>query len=257
MSLQKNYVPAQHDIYAEKKEIIRQLVQTNRLKHIVVVPDGHRRWAKIHNMNVADAYSIGAQKLVDFVKQLCELNIQTVSISWLSTETFNRDPLEVAQLLKITADIILKTIEKICISENYRFLQIGRRDRQTPEISQLIERLEQLNLASDKYIVFGFDYGATDEINRAAKKCLSTITEKDIKNSNFDITKFLDTASLPVQNPDLFIRFGGVKRISGFLSLQSAYAEFSFPSKLFLDSTFDDIIDSIIGFSKAHRRFGV
>ncbi len=114
-----------------------------------------------------------------------------------------------------------------------------------------IKKLEEKTFIYDTIqIVIGIDYGGIDELIRAINKAIlkgKIIDEKSFRN-------YLDTSDIP--DPDLIIRTGGEKRISGYMPFQSIYSEFIFIDKLFPEFTPEDLIESVREFENRKRRFG-
>ena len=134
--------------------------------------------------------------------------------------------------------------------DKYKFLCIGRRERIPKYLALRIKALEEKTRDFDRItIILAIDYGGRDEIIRAVNKSKGN----EMNEENF--RKFLDTKDIP--DPDIIIRTGGEKRLSGFMPFQSAYSELFFTEKLFPDFSVRDLKRAIDEFHKRKRRFGV
>jgi len=135
---------------------------------------------------------------------------------------------------------------------------IGRRDRIAPDLREKIEYLERLT--ADKpglTLVIALDYGARDEISRAAQKFAQACNNGTISGDNIDediFSQFLDTADIP--EPQLLIRTSGELRLSNFMLWQLAYSELYFTDKLWPDFNFADMMDAVRSYNERERRFG-
>lgn len=138
---------------------------------------------------------------------------------------------------------------KEALKEKIRIIHLGRKDRIDVTLRKKITNAEEKTKGFDKYyLAIALDYGGHDEIIRAINN------NANLKVSNFN--QFLDTKNLPFPNPDLIIRPGGEKRLSGFMLWQSEYSELMFVNKCFPDFTPDDFEGCIKEYQKRQRRFG-
>lgn len=224
-------------------------------KHVAIIPDGNRRWAKERGLPIIEGHRKGAQRLGELAKTIKELDIKVVSFWAFSTENWDRTEMEVRLLMGLFELTFKKYTQKF-IENKIHFIHIGRKDRIPRSLLKKIQETEQKTKEfNTHYFALALDYGGKDEIIRAIQK---------IKTSNIDTQKltkdlfedFLDTKELPYPNPDLIIRTGGEMRTSGFLIWQSEYAEFIFVKKYFPDFTAQDLKDCIKEYSKRQRRFG-
>ena len=135
------------------------------------------------------------------------------------------------------------------LREKIRIIHLGRKDRINKTLKNKIINIEEKTKNfTQYYLCIGLDYGGRDEIVRAIKK------SSNLSEDNFN--QFLDTKDLPYPNPDLIIRTGGEKRLSGFLLWQCQYSELVFIDKYLPDYSIDDFENNIIEFSKRQKRFG-
>jgi len=223
-----------------------------RPEHIGIIPDGNRRWAKAQGIAEYLAHSTSGNynRLCKLFETAIEEGVKTLSIWAFSTENWGRDKREVDELL----GIIERGIDSFYLAsstDKYKFRFIGRKDRIPKRIEKKISELEkETEDYSRIQIVLGADYGGRDEILRAVNRAViegKTVNEREFKN-------FLDTANF--SDPDLIIRTGGEKRLSGYLPFQSTYSELMFLDVLFPDFGPKDLKDAIKEFEERKRRFG-
>ena len=221
-------------------------------KHISVIPDGNRRWAKHMGISeyLAHTTSGNYDNLLKLINTAKEQEAEILSLWAFSTENWKRNEREVYELFSV----IERGLDNFILgaSDNrYKFRIIGRKDNLSGEIKNKIKILEELTKSyNEMRVVIGIDYGGRDEIIRAVNKAI--IKGKQLNEEEF--SKCLDTANIP--NPDLVIRTGGERRLSGYMPFQSAYSEIIFTDVLFPDFTPENLIEAINEFEKRKRQFG-
>ncbi|MBU0959018.1 MAG: di-trans,poly-cis-decaprenylcistransferase [Nanoarchaeota archaeon] len=222
------------------------------IKHIAIIPDGNRRWAKKRKLPPIAAYKIATNQ--KRAREICleakKQKVQVLSIWGFSTENWKRSKDQVKEIFNVienSLDDLSKNHEK----DKFRFIHIGRKDR-IPKL--LVKKIQYLEKVTAKYkeftIILGIDYGGRDEIIRAinkAKKTKSQVTETQF-------SKLLDTKDIP--DPDILIRTGGEKRLSGFMPFQIVYTEFYFLNMLFPEFQPHHLTQVIHDFHKRKRKFG-
>jgi undecaprenyl diphosphate synthase len=135
---------------------------------------------------------------------------------------------------------------------------IGDRLRLEPSLVSLMDQLEQLTQNNSAVnLTIAINYGARDEVTRAAKRMAKDVLNGDLSVESIDeetLPKYLDTHVLP--DPGLVIRTSGEARISNFLLWQSAYAEYEFIDTLWPDFTKEIFSSLVADFGARERRFG-
>ncbi|MBI3619654.1 di-trans,poly-cis-decaprenylcistransferase [Candidatus Roizmanbacteria bacterium] len=220
--------------------------------HVAIIPDGNRRWAKHHGLPAFEGHRRGFNRALEIVKKSRELGIRTLTFWAFSTENWKRDKTEVENLMRLFYTMINRFFKEARKNE-IRIIHIGRKDRISARLRSRIADIENKTKGFSRYyLVLALDYGGHDEILRAVHQIRKIDGQVDEKNFN----SFLDTKALPHPNPDLIIRTSNEMRLSGFMSWQSAYAEFLFSKKLFPDFSPDDLTACIKEYQKRKRRFG-
>lgn len=221
--------------------------------HVAIIPDGNRRWARQRNLPEVEGHRTGSEKtLPDIIDALHKAGVKYFTFWALSPENFKkRSESEIKNLLNLMTFFLKRKLEKLH-KENIKLRIIGDTTVFPKNLQELIEHAkEKTKNNTAMTVIFALNYGGRDEIVRAVNKI---IEEKIPKVDSKIVSSYLDTAEFP--EPDLIIRTGGDKRISGFLLWQSEYAEYDFVDKLFPDITEEDIHNSITKFSQRERRFG-
>lgn len=220
----------------------------NELKHLAVVMDGNRRWAKINGFLEKLGYSQGLKTIQRLMEVCIDEKIPQLSLFAFSTENWARPKDEI--------DFIFSLLEKTLDDKLDLFIENDIRIRIIGNLSMLDKKLlDKLLYAQEKTkdcgllcINLAISYGGKDEIVRSVKRCI----EKNIEINEKNIFENLD---LPL-DVDLLLRVGDAKRISNFLLWQCAYAEIHFSNTLFPGLTKREFKNIIKDFYKRERRFG-
>lgn len=224
-------------------------------KHIGIILDGNRRWAKKRGLKPWDGHKEGARKWKELKRWMLELNIRELTLYVLSMQNFERDKNEVYFLMKVFEDTFSEIlVDPEIDAEEVRIRHIGKRELLTSGLQKVIKKLDEKTRKYKKHIVnFCMAYGGQEEIIEAVKKAYHDKKE-DIKNLTVEeFKKYLGVTNYP----DIIIRTSGEVRTSNFLCWQQAYSEWFFPRTLWPDFSKKDlvnIIDEYLG--KRERRYG-
>jgi undecaprenyl diphosphate synthase len=228
----------------------------NLPKHIAIIPDGNRRWAKEKRLPTFEGHKKGFNQAIEIGKKARELGIKVLTFWAFSTENWKRTKEEISYLMDLYYQMIEINI-KDALKEKIRIIHLGRKDRISNKLRLKIMEAEEKTKNFDKYyLAIALDYGGRDEIIRTINK----INQSKISIKNFSeerINQFLDTKDLPYPSPDLVIRTSGEIRTSGFMIWQAAYSEWIFYPKYFPDFIPFDLEKCIEEYKKRKRRFGV
>jgi len=228
----------------------------NLPKHIAIIPDGNRRWAKEKGLPTFEGHKKGFNQAIEIGKKARELGIKVLTLWAFSSENWKRTKEEISYLMDLYYQMIEINIQN-ALKEKIRIIHLGRKDRISNKLRLKIMEAEEKTKNFDKYyLAIALDYGGRDEIIRTINKINQSKTS--IKNfSEEKINQFLDTKDLPYPFPDLVIRTSGEIRTSGFMIWQAAYSEWIFYPKYFPDFTLFDLEKCIEEYKKRKRRFGV
>ncbi len=216
---------------------------------IGIILDGNRRWAKARGLPPLEGHRQGANRLNDAVYWMRDRGIKHFVAYAFSTENWNRAEEEVSYLLKLARTSMDKIFAKAG-EENVRVHFVGERERFDKEMQSTMERIEEAsakNTAMDFWVCLS--YGGRAEIVKAAN--LAT-KEGEITEEN--LSKNLWTQGMP--DPDIVVRTGGEKRLSGFLTWQSIYSELFFIDECWPDFS-EAILDKVLDeYAQRERRMG-
>ncbi|MBP7967466.1 di-trans,poly-cis-decaprenylcistransferase [Candidatus Woesebacteria bacterium] len=224
-----------------------------QLRHIAIIPDGNRRWAKQQGKMAVEGHKYAVENtLPALYDELLALKIPYCTFWAMSPENFiKRTSFEVNNLLYLLRHFLQVRLDDMH-KKNIKICAIGDILKLPANTQVSIQHaIEKTKENTGMVFVFAINYGGRDEIVRAIRQAIK-LHLQDVSKESF--TDLLDTTGIP--DADLIIRTGGEKRTSGFLLWQSEYAEYIFLDKLFPDITPQDLRDSIEEFYNRKRRYG-
>ncbi len=227
-------------------------------KHIAVIPDGNRRYARKYGLSLIEAYKHGVEKVRKFATWVLEYKeIKHMTFFALSTENLQRSKAELEVLFKIFKDEIRRTLEDPIIHENrIRVKFIGDRNILPRDLVAEMERLEDATSSYGDYdLTLALGYGGRAELVRCIKRILNGEVKLERLDEN-SLFQCLDTSYLRYPEPDIVIRTGGEKRISNFLLYQTAYSELFFLDKYWPEVEREDLREVLQEYAQRQRRFG-
>lgn len=229
------------------------VVKNTDLKHIAIIMDGNRRWAKERNLPSAMGHKKGVDALKAILKACHKFGVKYLTVYAFSTENWNRKPEEVEFLMDLLAHTIkneLKELHENGVVINF----IGDLTRLNSKLQKILyDAMEYTKNNTGVRLQIAFNYGSRGEIVNAVKH----IVEKGVKAEDVTedlISKELYTSEIP--DPDLLIRTGGEMRISNYLLWQIAYSEFLVTKEYWPEFDENSLADAIFEFGNRHRRYG-
>ena len=231
--------------------------EENLPKHIAIIMDGNRRWAKSKNMPVSFGHKEGAKTLEKIVRYANKIGIKYITVYAFSTENWKRTTEEVIALMNLFQSY-LDDYSKRADSENIKVKIIGNRQGLSEKMQKSIEKcMERTKDNTGITFNIALNYGGRDEITNAVKHIAEKIQNKEINIE--DITEQMISDNLYTANqpdPDLLIRTSGEIRLSNFLPWQLVYTEFLFVDKNWPDFNEKDLDDAIEVYRSRNRKFG-
>lgn len=226
-------------------------------KHIAIIMDGNRRWAKEKGIEIKLGHKAGAENLEKLAYFANDLGLKYMTVYAFSTENWKRTKEEVGALMLLLRAYIDKLLKRTT-SNNIKIKVLGDIEKIDEGLrNDILKIVESTKNNTGLTLNIAFNYGGRDEITKAAQKIASKVAknELDIQDINEQlISDNLYTEGEP--DPDLVIRTGGELRVSNFLLWQIAYAEFLFVQKYWPDFSEDDLVNAIITFQNRNRKFG-
>lgn len=217
-----------------------------------IIMDGNRRYAKAKGIASLDGHRAGLEKAKEIARAAFDAGIRTLYLYAFSSENWKRVPEEVAYLIQLFEQAITKEFDEF-IKEGVCVRFIGDLARFPEKLQTLARELEAKTVQNTRgTIVIALSYGGRAEIVHAANKLIQqgreVVSETDMQDA-------LWSKGLP--DPDLIIRTGGEKRLSGFLTWQSIYSELIFTDTLWPALTTDELKGFLHEFEARKRNFGV
>lgn len=224
-----------------------------RLRHLAVIPDGNRRWAKQRGLPTLAGHKAGFDRAIELFETALELKIEAVTIWGFSTENWQRTADEVGYLMRLYEDYALNQWRKL----GDRGVQVrlaGEIDRLPKSLQHaLMETVERTQNNQALILTICLSYGGRNELLRLIKKMISLSPAPELITEDF-ISRQLDTAGLP--DVDLLIRTSGEQRTSGYLPWLAAYAELYFSPLFFPDFSPEELTKAVAWYGERQRRFG-
>ena len=229
----------------------------NLPKHIAIIMDGNRRWAKENGLPVAQGHRQGGKTLEKIVRYANKIGIEHITVYAFSTENWKRTEEEVGSLMLLMQSYLDDYTKRID-SENVKVKFLGDikalPERMQKSIKNCIERTKD-----NTGIVFNIalNYGGRLELVKAAKEIANEVQNGELSVEAINeeiISSKLYTAGQP--DPDLVIRTSGEMRLSNFLPWQVVYSEFVFVDKKWPEFNEEDLDNAIVEYQKRTRKFG-
>lgn len=239
------------------EENIKEMVKKTNLRHIAIIMDGNRRWAKNKGLPSAIGHKKGVDALKKTVYACDDFGIKYLTVYAFSTENWNRKPEEVDFLMNLLGKTIQKELKEL--NDNGVVISfLGDLTKLSPKLQEIL--YHAIDVTKDNKGVnlqIAFNYGSRAEIVNAVKN----ISEK-VKNGEMNVdditenvvSKALYTSSIP--DPDLLIRTGGEVRISNYLLWQIAYSEILIVDEFWPEFDKESLASAVEDFYSRNRRWG-
>jgi len=227
-------------------------------RHVGVILDGNRRWARMFGERSQTGHQAGADKVAQFLGWCDESGVEIVTLWMLSTDNLERPEPELAPLLRI----IEQTVTDLAASRRWRLNPVGALDLLPPQTALVLKDATDATSDVDGMLVnVAVGYGGRREITDAVRSLLSEHADRGTSIEELaevldveHIAEHLYTRGQP--DPDLVIRTSGEQRLSGFLLWQSAHSEFYFCEAYWPDFRRVDFLRAMRDFGARGRRFG-
>jgi undecaprenyl diphosphate synthase len=226
--------------------------------HIAIIMDGNGRWAKQRGLPRIEGHRRGVETVRTVTFAARDLGVRQLTLYAFSAENWNRPADEVGALMGLLEFYLKKELATF-VRDRVRLRTIGRTEELPPGVQRVLrDTVEKTKDFSDYTLVLALNYGARTEVVDAARAYAAAMaagTEKLNDRSWSTFNRYLYTADMP--DPDLVIRTSGETRISNFLLMQAAYAEFIFTPVLWPDFTKADLAAAIAEYAQRERRYGL
>lgn len=233
----------------------KKLPKQSELKHVAIIMDGNRRWAKKNAMEAIFGHQNGVKNVEKIIIAAINCGIEFLTLYAFSTENWSRDKYEIINLQNLLAKYLKDNLNFLLING----IKVSVIGDYTKFDSDCVVQIEKTLLETSKIeniklnLVLAINYGGKQDILRAVNlifennKNINEINEKDLE-------KYLYTKDIP--EVDLLIRTGGNQRISNFLIWQIAYAELCFLDVLWPDFQEKHFLEAVLNYKKIKRTYG-
>ena len=226
-------------------------------KHIAIIMDGNRRWAKAQGKPASFGHKAGAKTLEKIVRYANKIGLEYITVYAFSTENWKRAEEEVKALM-ILLQNYLDDYAKRADTENIKIKILGDISALSEGMQKSIEKcIERTKNNTGVTFNIALNYGGRDEILKAIKRISTEVKEGKIEIAEITeqmVSDNLYTTGQP--DPDLLIRTSGELRLSNFLPWQLVYSEFLFVDKNWPDFNEEDLDKAILEYQKRTRKFG-
>ncbi|MDD3083417.1 MAG: polyprenyl diphosphate synthase [Candidatus ainarchaeum sp.] len=229
------------------------------LESIAFIPDGNRRFAKLSKISLLESYSIGTKKAWEVLDWLTKYpSIRVGTFYTFSLKNFQRSSLELKILMRIFEKELNKIKDQKILQDNGIALKfIGRREQFPKRIQQKMRDAEKYSSQfKDRTINLALGYDGQTEIIDAAQKFAIDVQKQKILPETLSTESFKKYLYADFKEPDIIIRTSNEKRLSGFLTYQSAYSELAFINKYWPQIQQNDVEKIIDDYNNRQRRFG-
>ena len=229
----------------------------NMPKHIAIIMDGNRRWARAQGKPASFGHKAGAKTLETIVRYANKIGLEYITVYAFSTENWKRAEEEVNALMMLLQSY-LDDYSKRADSENIKVKVLGDITALSQGMQKsIIKCMERTKNNTGVTFNIALNYGGRDEIVKAVQNIATQVKNKQLKIEEINeetISDNLYTIGQP--DPDLVIRTSGEQRLSNFLPWQVVYSEFLFIDKNWPEFTEQDLDNAIIEYQKRTRKFG-
>jgi short-chain Z-isoprenyl diphosphate synthase len=243
---------------AYEARVVRRLPADRLPKHIGVMLDGNRRWARSVGRDTAQGHRAGAANIEPLLGWCEEVGVEVVTLWLLSTDNLNRAADELEPLLGIIAD----AVETLAEQRRWRLHPVGSLDLLPSAVNErLKEAAESTREVEGMLVNIAVGYGGRREIADAVRSLLQEQADRGMTIEELaevidvdHIAEHLYTKGQP--DPDLVIRTSGEQRLGGFLLWQSAQSEFYFCEAYWPDFRRVDFLRAVRAYAERERRYG-
>jgi short-chain Z-isoprenyl diphosphate synthase len=241
-----------------ERRLARSLDPSRVPKHVGVILDGNRRWARSAGHQTSAGHQRGAEKIIEFLGWCEDAGVEVVTLWMLSTDNLNRPEDELDALV----GIIEGAVDSIAGTRRWRLHPVGSPDVLPASMQRVLKKAADRTAdVSGMWVNVAVGYGGRQEIADAVRSLLlehatagATVAEVAELLDVEHIADHLYTKGQP--DPDLVIRTSGEQRLSGFLMWQSVHSEFYFCEALWPDFRRVDFLRALRAYAQRERRFG-
>lgn len=248
-----------HPVYRLYERRLAASLPRDRVpRHVGVILDGNRRWARSMGESTAHGHQAGADKIAELLGWSEDVGVEVVTLWMLSTDNLNRPAEELDPLLAI----IEHAVRDLAASGRWRLQAVGSLHLLPPQTAAALREAEEATAdVTGLHVNVAVGYGGRHEIADAVRSFLrehaQTGTSVDELAEQFDVEHIAERLYTKGQpDPDLVIRTSGEQRLGGFLLWQSVHSEFYFCEAYWPDFRRVDFLRAVRSFAARERRLG-
>ena len=232
--------------------------QSGLPRHVAIIMDGNGRWARRQGKPREEGHRQGVENVKRIVECARELDLRYLTLYAFSVENWNRPKLEVHALMRLLEGF-LKSQTREMVEKQIRFRVAGRIDEMPERVQRLLRKAIAATESFGRWnLTLALNYGSRTEVIDAVRRYATDVREGRADPDLLDwdtFNTYFYTHDLP--DPDLVIRTSGEHRVSNFLLLQSAYAEYYFAEEFWPDFGPEEFRKAIAAYTRRERRFGL
>ncbi len=241
-----------------ERRLMRSLDAAKLPRHVGVILDGNRRWARSAGQDPRMGHERGAEKIIEFLGWCSDVGVEVVTLWMLSTDNLSRPRAELDALVAI----IEGAVERIADTRRWRLHPVGSLDVLPPSTQQVLKvAAERTETVDGMWVNVAVGYGGRQEIADAVRSML--VEHAAAGKTTAEVAELLDVEHIAEHlytkgqpDPDLVIRTSGEQRLSGFLMWQSAHSEFYFCEAMWPDFRRVDFLRALRSYGERKRRYG-
>ncbi len=239
-------------------ELESQLKTRPLPRHVGIIMDGNGRWAEMRGQPRIEGHRVGSDSVREVTRSARRVGVQALTLYAFSSQNWSRPPEEVAALMDLLREYLLKEREEI-MDNGIRLNAIGELDKLPAYVRDPLEALRAESAKNTGMtLTLALSYGGREELVQMARRIGEKIKQQLLDPSAVNESTVEDalwTAGLPPV--DLVIRTSGERRLSNFLLWQSSYAELVFTDVLWPDFRARELCAALATFQQRERRFGL
>jgi len=242
----------------EKKYTTTELVEKTELKHVAIIMDGNRRWAKERNLPTAAGHKKGVESLKNIVRLADDFGIKYITVYAFSTENWKRTQEEVSFLMNLLYETLKNELNEM-LKKGVKIKIIGDLEPLDEKLKKILHNsMEKSKDNTGVNLQIAINYGSQDEILSAVKNIAQKVKNDEITIAEITTETISDNLyTKGVPDPDILVRTGGEQRISNYLLWQIAYSEIYVTDKYWPDYNKEELEKTVEEFARRSRRFGV
>lgn len=252
-----------HALSLEQVQCLEHFKKVNpsweSLKHVAIIMDGNRRWAKERCLPSLLGHQEGSQRLKEIIRASSYLGIDALSTYAFSTENWKRSDEEVSYLMRLMADVLSQDLQEMA-SLNVKINVLGKMNEVPHYLRQILEEaIDYTQSNRGLSLQLAINYGGRAEITEAIQRLATAVKHGELEPTSIDeslVSQALGGGFERVNDPDLLIRTSGEQRLSNFLIWQSAYSELYFTPVPWPSFTVQEFCIALEDYLERQRRFG-